>query len=597
MAKDQDELYGLTIRGTDRVMPFINPYRTHGELSEVEQQKLDRPPLDVVDSIINVYSKEGPSAIARIPGEMERMKWAGIYPQKQGGDAFMMRVKVPGGHLTAAQFRELGVVADAFGEGPDGTESRVFGSKYADLTTRQSVQIHWIRIEDIPRIWRRFAQVGLTTIQGCGDGARNVLCCPVSGVDADEAFDAYPVVKQVSAFFTGNRDYANLPRKFKISITGCLEDCAQADINDIGLWPARADDGTLGFNLLAGGGLSDGERMASDLDVFVRQDQALEVCRAIAQTFGELGNRENRGLARMRYLVQELGPEGFRAEVAARADFELVPAGESLTRRYRGDHIGVHPQKEDGLFYVGCSVPVGRMNGPEMVEVARLAETYGDGTVRIATDQNFTLTGVPGDKVEQLLAEDILAKYSPYPGPFSRGVVACTGTEFCRYAIVETKERAVKWARFLDAELAGEPVGAAPTPNGWSGPREDAGVIRMHFSGCSASCAQPQIADIGFRGAVTHVGTHLAEAVDIGLGGSLGAAPGFIDWVEGSRPVNDVPDALLRIVRRYQSERRPDEPFYNWARRVPNDDLRVTLGEAGTGTPVMLTTKPEARAR
>ncbi|MGH9096243.1 MAG: hypothetical protein ACRDWB_02360, partial [Acidimicrobiales bacterium] len=181
MAKDQDELYGLTIRGTDRVMPFINPYRTHGELNDIEQQKLARAPLDVVDSIINVYSKQGPSAIAKVPGEVERMKWAGIYPQKQGGDSFMMRVKVPGGHLTAAQFREIGVVADAFGEGPDGTESRVFGSKYADLTTRQSVQIHWIRIEDIPRIWRRFASVGLTTIQGCGDGSRNVLCCPVSG--------------------------------------------------------------------------------------------------------------------------------------------------------------------------------------------------------------------------------------------------------------------------------------------------------------------------------------------------------------------------------------------------------------------------------
>ena len=360
-------------------------------------------------------------------------------------------------------------------------------------------------------------------MQACGDSARNVLCCPVSGVDAHEAFDARPVAEAVSDFFTGNREYANLPRKFKISVTGCVEDCAQAEINDIGLWPARADDGTLGFNLLVGGGLSDGERMASDIDVFVRQDQAVEITRAIAQLFGELGNRENRGLARMRYLVQELGPEGFREQLAARARFELVPAGEDLTRRYRGDHVGVHPQKEDGLFYVGCSVPVGRMNGLELVEAARLAETYGDGTVRIGTDQNITFTGVPEDRIDAMLAEDLLQKYSPYPGPFTRGVVACTGSEFCRYAIVETKERAVKWARFLDEQLAGEPVGAAPTPGGRSGPREDAGVIRMHFSGCSASCAQPQIADIGFRGEVAHVGNHLAEAVDIGMGGSLGA--------------------------------------------------------------------------
>ena len=588
MTKDRDELYGLHIRGTERPMPFVNPYRTEGELGEIEQWKLERHPLEIVDAIIDTYSKEGPAGIAKVPGEGERLKWAGIYPQKQGGDAFMMRVKVPGGFLTAPQIRELGVVADAFGEGPDGTESRVFGSRYADLTTRQSIQIHWLRIEDIPRIWRRFAAVGLTTVQACGDSARNVLSCPVSGVDAHEAFDALPIARKVSDFFTGNREYANLPRKFKMSVTGCVEDCAQAEINDIGLWPARAADGTLGFNLLAGGGLSDGERMASDIDVFVQQDQAVEVTRAIAQLFGELGNRENRGQARMRYLVQELGPEGFREELAKRARFDLVPAGEDLTTRYRGDHVGVHPQKQPGLVYVGCSVPVGRMNGLELVEAARLAETYGDGTVRVGTDQNITFTGVPEDRLDALLEEDLLKKYSPYPGPFTRGVVACTGTEFCRYAIVETKERAVKWARFLDEQLAGEPVGAAPVPGERSGPQEDAGVIRMHFSGCSASCAQPQIADIGFRGEVAHVDNHLAEAVDIGLGGSLGAGSGFIDWIEHARPVNDVPDALLRVVRRYQSERRVDEPFYNWARRVPNDDLRRTLGEEGTGTPVVM---------
>ena len=588
MTKDRDELYGLKIRGTERPMPFINPYRTQGELNEIEQWKLERHPLDIADAIIDTYSKEGPAGIAKVPGEVERLKWAGIYPQKQGGDAFMMRVKVPGGFLTAPQIREIGVVADAFGEGPDGTESRVFGSRYADLTTRQTVQIHWLRIEDIPRIWRRFAAVGLTTVQACGDSARNVLSCPVSGVDAHEAFDGLPIARKISDFFTGNREYANLPRKFKMSVTGCVEDCAQAEINDIGLWPARAADGTLGFNLLVGGGLSDGERMASDIDVFVRLEQAVEVTRAIAQLFGELGNRENRGLARMRYLVQELGPEGFREELAKRARFDLVPAGEDLTTRYRGDHIGVHPQKQPGLVYVGCSVPVGRMVGLELVEAARLAETYGDGTVRVGTDQNITFTGVPEDRVEAMLEEDLLKKYSPYPGPFSRGVVACTGSEFCRYAIVETKERAVKWARFLDEQLAGEPVGAHPVPGQPSGPREDAGVIRMHFSGCSASCAQPQIADIGFRGEVAHVGNPLAEAVDIGMGGSLGAGSGFIDWIEHARPVNDVPDALLRVVRRYQSERRPDEPFYNWARRVPNDDLRRTLAEEGTGTPVVM---------
>ncbi len=573
MARDDHERYGLHLRGPERPMPFVNPYRTIGTLNEIEQFKLARHPLAIADAIIDTYAKEGPAAIAAVPGEVERLKWAGIYPQKQGGDAFMMRVKVPGGFLTAPQLREIGLVADVFGEGPDGSESRLFGGRYADLTTRQTVQIHWLRIADVPRIWRRFAAVGLTTVQACGDSARNVACCPLSGVDASEAFDALPVAMAVSTFFTGNREYANLPRKFKISITGCIEDCAKSAINDIGLRPARSDDGTLGFNLLVGGGLSDGERMASDIDVFVRQDQAVEVTRAIAQLFGELGNRENRGLARMRYLVQELGPEGFRDELADRARFPLVPAGTDLTVRSRGDHVGVHPQQQAGLFSVGCSVPVGRMQGIELVEAARLAETYGDGTVRIGTDQNLTFTGIPGDRVEAMVSEDLLQKYSPYPGPFTRGVVACTGSEFCRYAIVETKERAVKWARFLDEQLAAEPSGAAPDRSVPSGPREDAGVIRMHFSGCSASCAQPQIADIGFRGEVAHVGSRLEEAVDIGLGGSLGPTPGFIDWIEHARPVNQVPEALLRVVRGYQDDRSPDETFANWARRTPNEGL------------------------
>jgi ferredoxin-nitrite reductase len=554
-------------------MHFVRPYRKIGELNQIERWKLDRHPLEVADAVIERYAKEGAGAIGTVAGEQERLKWVGLYPQKQGGDAFMMRVKVPGGRLTADQAREIGVAADAYGEGPE--DSPVFGNRYADITTRQTIQIHWIRIADVPRIWQRFADVGLTTIQACGDSARNVLCCPVSGVDAREAFDAHPVALQISEFFTGNRDYANLPRKFKISVTGCLEDCAQAEINDIGLWPARSTDGTLGFNVLAGGGLSDGERMASDIDTFIVPEQAVELTRAIAQLFGELGNRENRGLARMRYLVQELGPEGFRTELAARTRFPLAPAGESLTRRFRGDHVGVHPQKQDGLVYVGCSVPVGRMSGIELVEAARLAKTYGDGTIRLGSDQNFVLTGVRQDAVDRLLGEELLQKYSPHPGPFERGVVACTGNEFCRFAVVETKERAVTWARWLDAQLDAQAPAGATTDGGVDG--GDAGIIRMHFSGCPASCAQPQIADIGFRGDTAHVGDHLVEAVDIGLGGSLGSDAAFIDWVEGARPVDDVPEALLRLVTSYQSERRQGEQFHNWARRVPNDELRAIL--------------------
>ena len=284
----------------------------------------------------------------------------------------------------------------------------------------------------------------------------------------------------------------------------------------------------------------------------------------MAQLFGELGNRENRGLSRMRYLAQELGPEGFRAALDERTNFALEPAGRELTTRFRGDHIGVHPQKQNGLVYVGCSVPVGRMHGIELIELARLAETYGDGDVRIGIDQNFVISGVPEDRLDDLLAEGLLETYSPFPGPFERGVVACTGSEFCRFAVVETKERAVKWARALDAQLP-------------EGDQRDAGVIRMHFSGCSASCAQPQIADIGFRGDIAHVDEHIEEAVDIGLGGSLGPDAAFIDWLTGAMPVDQVPDALVRIVGRYRDEHRPGEAFYQWARRSSPDDLRLTL--------------------
>jgi ferredoxin-nitrite reductase len=373
------------------------------------------------------------------------------------------------------------------------------------------------------------------------------------------------VAQAISAYFTGNREYANLPRKFKMSVTGCLEDCAQAEINDVGMLPARMEDGTLGFNLRVGGGLSDGPRMASDIDVFVRPEDAVEITRGIAQVFGELGDRENRWTARMRYLVQELGPEGFREELAKRVSVGLTPAGEDLTKRYRGDHIGVHAQKGRGgsqtrPYYVGLNVPVGRMSGEQFEEAGRLAGEYGKG-VRLATDQNLIFTGVPENRLDELLAEPLLARYSPNPGAFERGVVACTGSEFCRFGIVETKVRAVEWAREMD-ERVGDPGQEA---------------VRMHFSGCSASCAQPQIGDIGFRGETAKTRDAIVEGVDIGLGGSLGKDAAFIDWVEGAKPAREVPDALVAVFAQFQEERREGERFHEWARRKKNAELREAL--------------------
>ena len=537
--------------------------RKNQRLNKVEKFKLERHPLEVREAILNTYSKKGIESMSEVPGEVERLKWVGIYPQNQGGNAFMIRIKVPGGVLSSEQAQVIGQIAIDFANGP--IPNPHFGNNFLDLTTRQDVQMHWIKMEDVPEIWRRLEEVGMTTVQACGDSARNVLCCPVSGLGREEIINAYPVAQAISDYFTGNREYANLPRKFKMSVTGCVEDCAQAEINDIGLLPARYEDGTVGFNVRVGGGLSDGPRMASDIDVFVRPEEAVEVTRGIAQVFGELGDRENRWTCRMRYLVQELGPEGFREELEQRTSFELTPAGEDLTKHYRGDHVGVHPQKEDGHYYVGLNVPVGRMSGEQFIEAGRLAGYYG-GEIRLATDQNFIITGVCEERLGDLLTEPLLERYSPTPKAFERGVVACTGSEFCRFGIVETKIRAVEWAREMD-ERAGDGIGQE--------------AIRMHFSGCSASCAQPQIADIGFRGETAKTEDALVEGVDIGLGGSLGHDAAFIDWVEGAKPAEDVPDALVAVFEKFKEERREGERFHEWARRRPNKELRAALRGAG----------------
>jgi ferredoxin-nitrite reductase len=538
--------------------------RENQKLNKVEKIKLERHPLEVYRAVIETYSKDL-AAMEEVPGEVERLKWVGIYPQRGGGggggdgDAFMMRVKIPGGILTPEQSRVIGKIAANFANGP--IPNPHFGNNFLDLTTRQDVQMHWIKMGDVPEIWRTLEEVGITTVQACGDSARNVLCCPVSGLGHEEVIDAYPLVRAISEYFTGNREYANLPRKFKMSVTGCLEDCAQAEINDIGMLPARLEDGTVGFNVRVGGGLSDGPRMASDIDVFVEPAGVVEITRAIAQVYGELGNRENRWTARLRYLVHELGPEGFREELEKRLSIPLIPAGKELTKRYRGDHVGVHPQKDEGLYYVGLNVPVGRMSGEHFEEAGRLAQEYGS-EIRLATDQNLIITGVSEERLEDLLSEPLLKRYSPSPGAFERGVVACTGSEFCRFGIVETKIRALQWAREMDRRV-GDPGQEA---------------VRMHFSGCSASCAQPQIGDIGFRGETAKKGEALVEGVDIGLGGSLGRDAAFIDWVEGAKPAEEVPEALVRVFERFGEERREGERFHEWARRQPNVELREILG-------------------
>ena len=559
-------------------------------LNTVEQWKQEKHPLDVVADV-REYAEEELS-FAEIEeraggGEWERLKWAGLYSHGVQDGYFMMRTKVPGGRLTPEQAEVVGEVADEFATAPEeygGTsQNDLWGDAYLDITTRQDVQMHWIEVEDVPEIWSRYDEVGLTTIQGCGDSARNVLGCPAAGLDGHECFDAQPVVDAVSEFFTENREYANLPRKYKMTITGCREDCAQSQINDVGLTPARTDLGGephYGFHAKVGGGLSDGPRMASDLDVFVRVEDTVEFCRAVAQVFKELGDRHNRGVCRMRYLVQQMGVDAFEAAVRDRCEVDLRERGEDLTEGYTGDHVGVHEQRDDDLRYVGFNVVGGRMGGDEFAAAARAAREYGteDATVRLATDQNFLVSHVPADRVQDLLDEPFAADYQPDPGPFARGAVGCTGSEFCNYGIIETKNRVKRWARELDERIE--------TP-------DDLDVVRMHMSGCSASCAQPQIADIGFRGETVQVGEEsvpgdadredhqrLVEGMDFGLGGALGTDNEFIDWVETAVPAESVIPALEELFAAYADEREDGERFYQWCRRVENDRLRTVMQRA-----------------
>ncbi|WP_336326015.1 nitrite/sulfite reductase [Halovenus sp. HT40] len=553
-------------------------------MNTVEEWKEKKHPLDVIEDVKR-YAEEGMSfeeiAESEGDGEFERLKWAGMYTHGVHDDYYMMRTKAPGGYLTPEQAEVIGEMATKHSTAPEehgGEEQNdIWGDAYLDITTRQDIQKHWIEIEDVPEIWAKYDEVGLTTIQGCGDSARNVLGCPVAGVSDHEVFNAQPVIEAVSDFFTENREFANLPRKFKMTITGCKHDCGQSQINDVGMTPAKKEiDGEwkYGFHVKVGGGLSDGPRMASPLDVFVLPEDAVEFTRAVAQTFKELGDRNNRGVCRMRYLVQQMGPEDFEQAIRDRSEIDFHERGIDLTEGYTGDHVGVHDQKQDGLKFVGFNVITGRMGGDEFAEAARAAKKYGtdEASVRLATDQNFVLTHIKEENIGKLMNEPFARKYKPDPGPFSRGAVGCTGSEFCNYGIIETKNRVRRWAKALDKRI--------DTP-------DDLEVVRMHMSGCSASCAQPQIADIGFRGETVQLddpegttneeGDNIVEGMDFGLGGALGTDNEFIDWVENAVPASSVIPALEQLFDAYADERHEGERFYEWCRRTDNDRLRTIM--------------------
>ena len=520
--------------------------------------------------LANGIRSYGPNGVERVVAELgddvlNRLKLVGLYHQKQSG-FFMLRTKIPGGRLSAEQAEVIGRVANEFARAPPaygGAEQNpIFGDRYLDLTTRQDIQMHWIRIEDIPVIWDRYESVGLTTMQACGNSVRNVVTCPAAGIDLKEIVDIEGIAQAITDRFLADKKYANLPRKFKVSVTGCHENCARAQINDLGLTPAIRN-GRDGFTVHVGGGLSDGPRMASELDIFIEPHQVVELVEATADLFLESGSYLDTAVNRLRFLVEELGPDTVREELERRLSFEVVPPDESLTTNYRGDHVGIHSQ-EDGRRYIGLNVPTGRMLGRELIEAAALARNYGSGELRVTLNQNLLLPNVSPEETDALLDESLLDRYSPNPGPFTRGIVTCTGSEFCNFGIIETKSRGLRWARALDAWVDAE----------WDDPPE---VIRMHMSGCSASCAQPQIADIGLRGEITRIEEQgELPAVDVGLGGDLENSQ-FIDWVVGALPIEDFPLAVRRLTSHYHADRTsPEESFTSWLRRA---DLELLQGQ------------------
>ncbi|PSP76317.1 ferredoxin--nitrite reductase [Halobacteriales archaeon QS_3_64_16] len=500
----------------------------------------------------------------------ERFKWWGLYHQRSGQESyFMMRIGTPNGVLEPGQLQAVGEIADEYARGP--ADNPEFGGAYCDWTTRQSIQLHWIRIEDVPAIFEKLEANGLSTIQACGDSWRNIVGCPVAGKDKHEHIDAWPIAEELHEEFKGNDAYSNMPRKWKVSVTGCDQGCGQGDINDLAFEPARKEiDGEeiTGFNVRIGGGLSRKEpRFARDIDVFCTPEEASDISAGMSALFRDHGDRDNRFNARIKFLVDEWGPEKIRDTLQDEyIDYELETAGEDLRENYtynaghdevHGDHVGVHEQP-DGNYYVGLNVLVGRMGAADTLELADLAEKYGSGETRLTQRQNVILTDIPEENLDDLLAEPLLEDYSPDPHPFMRGSIACTGTEFCSLSIVETKNRQVRYARWLkdNVELPADMMD-----------------FHVHLSGCTASCAQPQIADISLRGMKSRKDDDVVEAFDIGLGGGLGENPHFADWIEMRVPADEVPGYIGNLLDVFEAEREEEESFREFIAARDEEEL------------------------
>ena len=511
-------------------------------MSKIERIKAETDGLDVLPELLRA-AREGWETLA--PEHVGLLKWYGLYAHNTQDGHFMMRVKVIQGKLSLAQAETMAGIAEDFGRG------------VIDCTTRQCFQIHWIRLENVPEIFARLDACGMTTSGACGDITRNVVGCTLAGLAHDEIVDGYATAEAVHEYFLDNKLYSNLPRKYKISVTGCREDCARGLINDIALSGVIAEDGTRGFNLRVGGGLSTAPRFARWMDVFIEPEEAPEVIAGMTSIFRDAEeNRKARGKARLKFLVDRVGPEALREELEKRVGRPLrrgVPKAPGLSGE---DHIGVLPQAQQDFRTVGLVVPVGRLKASQLLELTQLARRYGadaSDALRLTHQQNVLLPWIPEAQVDALLDEPLIKDLTPNPTLFQRGLQTCTGKEYCGLAKVYTKSRAVEIAAFLDEHVR---------PNGHG---ED---FRLHFAGCSSSCAQHQIADIGIEGVLKKYDGEFIEAMDIRIGGHLGSSPKFGDVVIKKVPHWDLNETLLRIFSLYEHNHEAGETFRAFADRT-----------------------------
>lgn len=459
-----------------------------------------------------------------------RSKWHGLFFGQQTPGNFMLRIRFTCGRASAQQLRVIADLSDEYGRG------------FCDLTTRQQIQMRWFTIGNVPDIWQRLAAVGLNSKQTGMDNVRGVCGCPVSGLTPHEWLDAGQAAEQLTESIVDNRAFTNLPRKFNVTITGCLENCCHAETQDLALVPSyRELDGTQvrGFNVLVGGKQgSGGYQPAAALDVFTRPEDAAALCGHVIGMYRDHGNREARTRARLAFLVQERGIAWCRDELERRWGRDLLPAGKDLRKKHSADHLGIHPQKQirshDGppLYYVGLLVPVGRITTAQLRGVADLAERYGTGDVRLTVQQNLIIANVPEDRLGALTEEPLLQELSFNPSPVMRGLVSCVGSDYCHFALIETKGWALKVAQELDRRVAGRPI--AP--------------LTIHWSGCPAGCGLHQVGTIGLQGCRSRVEGEVVDAAHVYVNGRSGPQPRTATDLMYDIPCNQLADALEPLV-------------------------------------------------